>query len=589
MKNIFSIKHNLTCLIAFFLGLSMVSCVDNNESDPPVKPFVAGSQITIAQLKSKYDDELAKTDYKLRVPVEITEDQSVKGIITTDDNLNGNLYKEAYIEDATSGILIKINTTGALSMGDSVIVNLKGLYIGDYGSFLQLGSTPYTDNSGNLRVSNVDVDECMSRFSFLNETKPTEVALPALKANLNNYLGRLVIIKDVQFADSELENTYAVAESEGTEADYGNRKLEDCYKNNIIVRSSGYSTFASNLLPQGNGSIVGIVTKYNTTIQLIIRDINEVKMDGARCSGSNNGTPSGSGTKTDPYNVAHVIEGTIGDPFIWVKGYIVGSASGAAFDAGLKLEAPFVGASNIAIADKADETNPALMIPIQLTAGSVVRTAVNLVDNAGNHKQMVYVRGKLQTYFGKNGIRETNGYWWPDSNTGVDPDDTTDPGTGSAIFEETFATGIGNFKTFSIKGDQAWQHDATNKYMKMSGFAANVSYENEDWLVSPDINLTGINNAALEFEHTGKVFGAPFTDMTVWVSTNFDGSNVATASWTQVAITTYMTGNDWVFVKSGSISLADFNNQPKISVAFKYLSSSTASATWEVKNMKVTK
>ena len=452
MKSIFRKQYHFTCLLALILGLNMASCVDNNENDPPVKDFVPGKHITIALLKAMYNDELAKADYKTRVPVEITEELTIKGIITTDDNLNGNLYKEAYIEDASAGLLMKLNTTGALNMGDSVMVNLKGLYLGDYGNFIQMGSAPYTDNSGNLRVSNIDVDECMSRFSFLNETTPTEVTISVLKTNLDSYLGRLVKIDDVQFADSELGNSYAVPQTNTTEADYGNRKLEDCYKNNIIVRSSGYSTFAADTVAQGNGSIVGIVTKFNTTIQLIIRDINEVKMEGARC------------------------------------------------------------------------------------------------DQGGG---------------------------------------TTDPG--SIVFEETFATGVGNFKAFSVKGDQVWQHDATYKYMKVSGNFNKVNYENEDWLVSPAINLSGVNNASLQFDHAGKVFGAPFTDMTVWVSTNFNGTDVAAASWTQVTIPTYMTGLDWNFVNSGAISLAGFNNQPSVFVAFKYTSSATLSGTWEIKNMKITK
>lgn len=591
MKNKFSLKYNLTCLLALILGLNMVSCVDNNESDPPIKPFVPGKFTSITEVKALYDGELAKTDYKTRVPVEITEALTIKGIITTDDNLNGNLYKEAYIEDATGGLLLKLNSTGALGMGDSVMINLKGLFLGDYGNFIQLGSVPYTDNSGNRRVGNIEVDECMSRFSFLNATTPTNVNLVELKANLNNYLGRLVKIDDVQFADSELENDYAVPKEGNTEADYGNRKLEDCYKNNIIVRSSGYSTFAGEKLPQGNGSIVGIVTKFNTTIQLIIRDINEVKMDGPRCSGIPGGTVEGDGTKANPYNVAYILGGTPATTEVWVKGYIVGTVDGMSFQTNLNITGPtFTATSNIVLAASATETNPALMIPVQVPFGDL-RTALNLVDNVGNHKKLVYIKGQLQTYFSVNGIKTITGYWWPDSNTGVDPDNggTTDPGTGDVILEETFATGQGNFKAFSVKGDQVWKHDATNKYMKVSGFFNSTNNENEDWLVSPEINLTGINNASLQFDHTGKLFGANLSDMTVWVSTNFNGSDLATASWTQVTIPTYMTGNDWVFVNSGAISLADFKNQSKVFVAFKYISSTTASATWEIKNMKITK
>lgn len=574
-------------MLVIVMGLGITSCVDNNEDAPPVKVFVPGSFITIAEAKKYYDEELAKTEYKTRVPVEIIDNVSIKGIITTDDNLNGNLYKEAYIQDLSGGLLMKLNTTGALNMGDSVIVNLKGLFIGDYGNFVQLGTTPYTDDKGNLRVNNIDVDDCMSRFSFLNPTTPTVVTISGLKTNLDKYLGCLVKLEDVQFADSELGKKYAVVAKDGEDADYGNRNLEDCFKNKIVVRSSGYSTFADEFLPEGKGSIVGIVTKYTSTIQLIIRDINEVKLDGERCSGDIGGTPSGSGTKEDPYNIAWLLAGNQPSEAVWVKGYIVGSATGAAFDSGLSFEAPFTGASNVALAASPDDKEPALIIPVQLVANTEIRTAINLVDNPGNVKREVLIKGLAQTYFGKPGIKSPSGYWWTDTNTGLDPDGGT--GEPVTIFSETFEAGIGNFKAISVKGDQGWYHDASYKYMKMSGNQNKVNYENEDWLVSPQISLSGISNAKLTFDHTGRVFGAPFTDMTVWVSTNFDGNNVSTANWTQVTIPTYMSGNDWNFVNSGEMSLSAFNNEAKIFIAFKYTSTNDLAATWEIKNVNVKK
>lgn len=587
MKTILNIRHGFALMLVLLMGIGTTSCVDNNEDAPPAFDFKPGTHITIKELKALYDEEMAK-NYKERIPVEIKDDITIRGIVTTNDNLNGNIYKEAYVEDATGGLLMRLNTTGALGIGDSIMVNLKGLFLGDYGDFVQLGSTPYIGTNGSYSVNFFDVDEYISRFSFMNPTIPTEVSMSLLKSNLNEYLGRLVKLDGVQFADSEKGNTYAVAAKDGEEAAYGNRNLQDCYKNTVVVRSSGYATFADVLLPEGNGSIVGIVTKYTSTVQFIIRDINEVKLNGDRCSGNIFGTPAGSGTKEDPYNMAWVLNGNQPTAEVWVKGYIVGSADGVAFDAGLSLEAPFVGASNIAIATSPDETNAALMVPVQLPAGAI-RSAINLKDNPGNHKREVIIKGLAQDYFNKKGIKAPTGYWWVDTNDGVDPGGSTDPGTGSTIFTETFEAGIGNFKAFSIKGSQAWNHDASYKYMKMSGNQSGSNHENEDWLVSPQISLSGVSNAKLTFDHTGKVFNAPLTDMTVWVSTNFDGSDVTTANWTKVDIPTYMSGNDWVFVNSGEISLSEFNNESKIFIAFKYISTDTLAATWEIKNVEVKK
>ena len=79
-------------------------CVDNNEKDPPIVEFKADTIVTVQQVKALYADQLAIDDYTLRVPVEITHGWALRGIITASDKEDGNLYKEAYIQDATGGL-----------------------------------------------------------------------------------------------------------------------------------------------------------------------------------------------------------------------------------------------------------------------------------------------------------------------------------------------------------------------------------------------------------------------------------------------------------------------------------------------------
>ena len=75
--------------------------------------------------------------------------------------------------------------------------------------------------------------------------------------------------------------------------------LEDCDGNTIIIRTSGYANFASDTLPEGNGSLIAIASVYNGEAQLVIRSINEVQLTGNRCGG-------GGGDPIDP--VAEVNE-----------------------------------------------------------------------------------------------------------------------------------------------------------------------------------------------------------------------------------------------------------------------------------------
>jgi hypothetical protein len=63
------------------------------------------------------------------------------------------------------------------------------------------------------------------------------------------------------------------------------RTIEDQNGNTVIVRTSGYASFADEDLPTGSGSIVCIVNHHNGEIQLLVRSFNEIQMDNARFSG----------------------------------------------------------------------------------------------------------------------------------------------------------------------------------------------------------------------------------------------------------------------------------------------------------------
>ena len=268
-------------LTAFVLSSITISCDFNNEDEPPIEEFIPGETSTISYVKSLYDEELDKywTD---RVPVEITEDICIKGIIIADDKTsNGNLYKEAYVQDETAGLRMTFQSTGGLYANDSVTIKLKGLYLSDYGDFIQLGGTPYFDDSNNYRLTGIDKHDYIKRNVIDGQVMEPE----AITINQvgEDHMGMLVKFENVQFADNQLGLTYAIPETDDQDAASANRTLSDCNGNTIIVRSSGFSSFAGDYLPVGKGSFVGVITKFNNTNQLLIRHIDEVQLNDDRC------------------------------------------------------------------------------------------------------------------------------------------------------------------------------------------------------------------------------------------------------------------------------------------------------------------
>jgi hypothetical protein len=261
------------------LLISVTACVDNNETPPPAEQFQYGTIVAIQQVKALYSAELVK-DYTLRNPVPISGNWAIKGIITASDKKDGNLYKEAYIQDASGGLRLTFNSTSGLYIGDSVIVQLQDLYISDYGDFIQIGSTPYKDAEGDVRLRGIAMDQNVLKLSVNNPTLPDIVTIQQIKSTA--WLGKLVTINNVQFTDEEIGKSYAeyALDPPGS----ANRYLMDCSKNRIIVRSSGYASFASRIIPEKNGSITGIVTIFSADYQLVIRDFSEVRLTGDRCT-----------------------------------------------------------------------------------------------------------------------------------------------------------------------------------------------------------------------------------------------------------------------------------------------------------------
>lgn len=165
-----------------------------------------------------------------------------------------------------------------------------------------------------------------------------------------------------------------------------------------------------------------------------------------------------------------------------------------------------------------------------------------------------------------------------------DPDD--DKPSDKLPFSETFESGIGEFTTQSVSGDEVWKHDAQYKYMLVTGYVDQTNKANEDWLISPEIDLAGVTAAKLSFEHVTRYFATVSTEATVWVSENYVDGLPSTAQWTQLTTPAFTNAANWNLVSSGEISLTAYAGK-KIKIAFKYISTATKAGTWELKNFLV--
>ena len=166
----------------------------------------------------------------------------------------------------------------------------------------------------------------------------------------------------------------------------------------------------------------------------------------------------------------------------------------------------------------------------------------------------------------------------------VTPEPTPDPTPADAYFYESFTNGQGAFTTNDVTlGDgltYVWKHDASYACMKASAYSGSAK-ASESWLISPEFSLAGATSPVLSFDHAiNHSKGTAAEALTLWVK-----ESTAT-EWTQVTIPSYPASDSWIFYPAGSADLSAYVNKT-IQVAFKYTSTTSIAATWEVKNVKV--
>ncbi len=158
------------------------------------------------------------------------------------------------------------------------------------------------------------------------------------------------------------------------------------------------------------------------------------------------------------------------------------------------------------------------------------------------------------------------------------------------IHEETFDTDLGSWTGYTIVGDQAWEWADFGDpagCAKMSGYDGSA-LDNEDWLVSPQIDLSAATNTTLNFQEAINYGGPIETQQTIWVSTDYSGSGDPTsATWTELTVTGRASGSSWDFVSVDEVDLSAYDGEANFFIAMKYLSDTDDAATWELDNITV--
>ena len=103
------------------------------------------------------------------------------------------------------------------------------------------------------------------------------------------------------------------------------------------------------------------------------------------------------------------------------------------------------------------------------------------------------------------------------------------------------------------------------------------------WLLTPSKNLLGMRSITLSFSHTHKFATVLEDELTLWVCADYQGS-VEASSWQQLTISPYAANTNWTFVDV-SIDVPLNMVGANTVFGFKYVSTSSGYATWEIKDL----
>ena len=272
-------KYSLYIATALMSVAALSACDDDWTRPPmdvPTLPENFKANTTLAELKTAYWQD--QDSYGTKIGLNADGDSIViSGTVVSSDQ-SGNIYKSIVLQDATGAITIGINSADLYEeypQGIGLAINVTGLTIGRYSGLMQLGTS---DGTGVNRIELADFQPHAAVDYYAGHCDTTTVTLDELnEANKSTegkiqWQSRLIRIDNIKFKEAGEPFTNGSTTS---------RYIIDDEGNEMIVYNSSYSDFAYDNLPYGHGSVVGILSCYRTSWQLLLIDANScIDFDG---------------------------------------------------------------------------------------------------------------------------------------------------------------------------------------------------------------------------------------------------------------------------------------------------------------------
>jgi hypothetical protein len=141
---------------------------------------------------------------------------------------------------------------------------------------------------------------------------------------------------------------------------------------------------------------------------------------------------------------------------------------------------------------------------------------------------------------------------------------------------------------FAETGSKLWiERDYNNDgYIQFSPYGSNQP-SNIGWAITPEIQLGDGAGKIFAFESASNFVDNPDNKLQVYISSDFNGTDVLAATWTELdAVVADNTTNNYTYISSGEIDLSDYTGA--VHFAFKVTGNgSTLDGLFQIDKIKV--
>lgn len=282
-------KKSILYLAALITAAAGFTACDNDFEQPPYwssgetdaeGAAVPEANTTIEELKNLFNQDVNFYNTEIGTK-ENGEHYIIRGRVTSDTRA-GNIFKKVAVEDATGGIFFSVDYSyiyNYTACGQEVVIDCTGMYYGNYGFGVQVGSQPKPSaTAATSAPERMPEDMWKAKATPIGIPEPEKITVheytvqelldlfadPATRLKCQGYL---VKVKDCKFqtpgqqlgTQNVTNNSVYIQSAQGGSG-------------SIAINTSGYSRLWSIYAPSGTGDITAVLGRYNNGWQLQLND-----------------------------------------------------------------------------------------------------------------------------------------------------------------------------------------------------------------------------------------------------------------------------------------------------------------------------